>query len=257
MSNPKINNYTWQRVKILDKKILADEVVELTFEKPQDWNHAPGQFVGVKIDDKKAPPGYRAYSLLEDESGHLQICVKKISGGRGSAFLHEQEINNTIDILYPLGYFGLPSKISSNLFFISTGTGIVPNLAILEALKIQSENFSNQGDEELKTENLNFKSLNIKNFFGVRAEKDLFYFERLKKLEQNWENFQNIITLSQPTENWTGNRGRVTVFLEKEIFPMNSQFFICGSGAMIKNVQEILKHKGIPSKNIFFEDFNE
>ena len=237
MATPKLNNFIRTRSKILKTEIIADEVVEITFEKPKDKNYTPGQFVGIWIKDGKEGLWYRSYSLLSDDDGNLQICVKKFEGGRGSTFLHTVKQDDILDIIFPLGYFGLPEKLADNLVFVTTGTGIVPILSLLENLP-----------QDYKGK--------VQLFFGVRHEKDIFYDERIKNLENKITNFSSILTLSKPIEEWQGPKGRVTEFAEKEDFSQDSQCFMCGSSGMIRNVREILEKKGIKKQNIFYEDFN-
>ena len=238
MAIPRINDFIQKEVKILAIKDLADQVKEITFEPLREKPYLPGQFIGIKIADNKGEPGFRAYSLLENKEGNFQICVKKMKDGRGSNFLHSCKKDDVLEVLFPLGYFGLPKKLSPNLIFIATGTGIVPILSLLKNLPQDA-------------------SQNIKLFFGMRHEKDLFYFERVKKIFQKLKNASFLLTLSQPSEKWTGNKGRVTNFIEQENFNKNTQFFICGSGKMIQSMNDLLLKKGIKKKYIFFEDFNE
>ena len=197
----------------------------------------PGQFVGIRINDGQKDLWFRSYSLLSDEQGNLQICVKKVKDGRGSAYLHQVKQGDFIDILFPLGYFSFPEKLASNLTFIATGTGIVPILSLLENLP---KDFSGK----------------LKLFFGVRHDKDIFYIERIKKLESKFTNFDFTITLSKPSVTWQGAKWRVTDHIAKEDFSTDSQFFICGSLGVILSSSEILNKKGIKNNQIFYEDFN-
>ena len=130
----------------------------------------PGQFVGIAIKDGKGSPWYRSYSLLADEQGNMQICVKKVPAGRGSNYLHTLKVNDQIDIIAPLGYFGFPKKLTSNLLFIATGTGIVPILSLLENLP---KDFN--GTARL--------------IFGVRHEQDLFYQDRIQIITKKQPNY--------------------------------------------------------------------
>ncbi|MDH3324649.1 MAG: FAD-dependent oxidoreductase [Candidatus Peregrinibacteria bacterium] len=239
MPSPRVNDFAFKQSKVLKTKILAKDVIEITFEKPKKRQHAPGQFATIRIADHTHAPCFRAYSIMENPENkeQLQVAVKKVKNGRGSTWLQTVKEGDVLDILYPMGYFGFPEKTSSNLNFIATGTGVVPILNLIE--------------------NIKDTTTNAKLYFGVRNEKDLFYEERIKKLEKSLPNFKSTITLSQPSNKWKGNIGRVTKHIEKETFPKNAQFFICGNGNMIKAVREILEKKGVSTKNIFFEDFNE
>jgi len=238
MAVPKINNFEFKKVKILDVEILADGVKKISFENNFSQRGKPGQFAIVAIFDKKSNC-FRSYSVLQKNAEKfLEICVKKIPDGRGSTFLHSKKTGENLHIFFPMGYFGFPENLSKNLVFLATGTGIVPILDLLEALPPDFPE-------------------SVKIFFGVRHEKDLFFEQRILAAAKNFKNKKIILTLSQPNENWRGQKGRITKFVEAENFAKNSQFFLCGSGAMISSLQKILAQKKMPRKNIFFENFNE
>ena len=236
--NVTINDYVEATVKIKSVETIADGVKEITFDCPPGVKFAPGQFVGIEITMPNGEKGFRSYSVLSDKESNLQICVKKVEGGRGSVFLHQQKVGGDLKILFPLGYFSFPQKLKENLFFVATGTGLVPILSLLENL-----------------EKMGFKG-KAKLFFSVRSEKDLFYEARIKAWAQRNSNFSVIISLSQPGSEWKGLSGRGTVFLEKEPLGVGDQVFVCGNGSMIQSVREISLKKGVRKKNIIYEDFN-
>jgi len=236
MPKPKINDFVRKRVGILDFKKLTEDVCEITLEKPSSMTHKPGQFLTVIIPAKDRKIVFRAYSVMLTSDNKLQITVKVVEGGVGSNFLFNQKKGNKLGIIYPLGYFGLPDQVKDDMFFIATGTGIVPVLSLVESFPKDFEN-------------------NIKIVFGVREEKDLFYEERIKSLKNRFKNFSSVITLSRPTESWEGSSGRVTAHLED--IKKDAQYFMCGSGAMIREVRDILKNKKVSKKDVCFEDFNE
>lgn len=238
MAVAQINDFIQRRVRVLSIREAAQGVQEIVFEKPLGGDHIPGQFVGIKVEDGKEEPGFRAYSLMDSEDGHLSIYVKKVDGGRGSTFLHSLKTDDAIEILYPLGYFGFPEKIAENLVFIATGTGIVPLLSLLEHIPED-----HQGS--------------IRLVFGVRSEEDIFCTERIEALRKKLPHLNFTLTLSRPGKTWDGASGRVTHILEKEPLPSDAQYFMCGAGQMIADVRGMLKKNGVPASQIFYEEFND
>ncbi len=238
MAIPMINKFVRQKSKILKVIDVTSDVKEITFEQPEGEDYIPGQFVGIKINDNKDVAGYRAYSILSDKEGNLQVCVKKVKDGRGSSFLHSRKEGDVLEIIFPLGYFGYQKDLSENVVFIATGTGLVPILSLLENLP---DNFNG----------------NAKLIFGVRNEEDLFYEDRINNLTKNNPNISSVVALSQPKDTWKGESGRVTNILDKEKLEKDTQFFICGNGQMISSVREMLEEKGMKNGDVFYEDFNE
>jgi len=238
MGGALINDYSREEVTVLSSTEVADGVKEIVFRKPTK-DYLPGQFIGIEIEDNQLESGFRSYSILDGkEKNTLVIYVKKVEGGRGSTYLHSLSKGDTMNILYPLGYFGFQKNLPKHLVFIATGTGIVPILSLLEHVP---QHFV--GSCTL--------------YFGVRSENDIFCLERIKNLMINNSYFNYILTLSRPTEGWAGEKGRVTEILKKEVIPTDAQFYICGAGQMISDVKDILRGNGVLSSQIFYEDFNE
>ncbi len=236
MAFPKVSDFNRYSVSIINVHAVTDDVREITFKKPEGASHVPGQFVGIMINDGQDEPGYRSYSLLEDSEGNLQIVVRLVEGGRGSTYLFAKKPGDQLDILYPLGYFGLPDDHAKKMVFIATGTGLVPLLALIESLPASEEH-------------------EITLLFGIRHIKDLFYQERLADLQKTLPNCTVCTTISQPEGDLPANttKGRVTAHLPLD---PSAQYFMCGSGAMIADVTDTLKKNGVKGNNIFYEDFN-
>jgi ferredoxin-NADP reductase len=169
MSLPSVSKPIAYSAKIINVKKLTETVCEITIEKPDSSFHLPGQFISVKIADG-GKPCYRAYSLMTDYKGNLQIVVKLFDGGRGSSYLFAREEGDCLEILYPVGYFVFPEILKRKLYFIATGTGIAPIIAMLESLPSPKDKI-------------------IKVIFGLRADEDIFYEERIESLRSDFFRF--------------------------------------------------------------------
>lgn len=222
-------------LKILEVRDVTSDVKELTIEKPEGVEHQPGQFMTIKICDDNKQVCMRSYSVLyTPDKKNLQLCIKKVEGGRGSNWICEQAVGTELDILYPAGRFVLPEQLAEELVFIGTGTGLVPLLCMLESFL---EGFDKK----------------VKLIFGVRYKEDFYYLDRIEDLKKNIANFELISTVSRPDDEWKGAEGRVTDHMEN--LNADAQYFICGSGAVIKDVCEHLEEGGVPKENVFHENF--
>jgi ferredoxin-NADP reductase len=235
MAFPKINDYSRFSAKVLKVNDIASETREIIIEKPKDLTHVPGQFIGIAINDGREDAGFRSYSMLLDKDENIQLVIKLVKGGRGSTYLFTLKEGDSVEVLYPLGYFGLPDKLENKLAMIATGTGIVPLLSLLESFP--------EGSNQT-----------IELIFGVRYEVDLFYQERVEQLAKKLPNFSYKLCVSRMDADKEGvHKGRVSLFVPSE---MHTQYFLCGSGDMIKDVTTKLQKDGVVEKNIYFEDFN-
>ncbi|MDA1060864.1 MAG: FAD-dependent oxidoreductase [bacterium] len=230
------------RVAKLSKKFqFTNDVVELHFESEDLFEFEAGQFVTFIVKDQ-VPPCFRAYSIStcpEKNSHHFATCLKVIEGGRGSNWLNNLKIGDELNFIGPSGNFIFQNP-EKKAFFITTGTGITP--------------FCSMIIDQLQKGNKN----NIHLLFGLRHIKHIFYKELLDELSEKYSNFSYQITLSRPEdESWDGSIGRVTKILEEiDIDTQNTDYYICGLKAMIDEVEEILKKKGVPETSMHVEKYD-
>lgn len=219
-------------------KALTHDVFELTLQTAEPITFLAGQFITIKIDDK-IPPCFRAYSICSPPTNTNQftLCVKYVPEGRGSSWLKEAKFGDPINFIGPNGYF-THQKNGRPLLFIATGTGIAPFYSIITEL------LTNNFDQPITL------------LFGVRHENDLFYLDHFENLATNHPNFTFITTLSQPSENWQGTRGRVTEPLKSLQIDPATDIYICGLTPMIDSVREILTEKNLPETQIHFEKYD-
>lgn len=221
-------------ITLQNKKNIAENILELKFNKPPDFNFIPGQFVQfiMHTADGKIK---RAYSIVSiPEETNLVFIIKLIDDGRGSKFLNKLSIGQSIKITEPTGLF-ISNPNSLEDCFIATGAGLSPIISMVR-------------------DNLEIKKITkkINLIFGVRYKKDIFLQEELKKMSEKFSNFSYQIALSKPDENWKGLNGRVTNFLPENI---GQDFYICGNPEMVKEVFDLLLKKGVDNKKIHFEIF--
>jgi ferredoxin-NADP reductase len=113
------------------------------------------------------------------------------------------------------------------LVMIAGGTGIVPLMSIIKNILKKSSK----------------RKLTL--IYTDKSEKRMIGFNTLKKLEQTNKNFTFISRFIRVDKN----------FLEENIKNKKSQFLICGTTPMVKNVVSMLKEIGIKKENLLLEEF--
>lgn len=218
---------------------LTEDVFEYTF----DWNREPvdfkaGQFFMLKVQDGKEPKVNRSYSTASAPNDQgFKLCIKLIEGGRGSEYFRSSKVGDQMEFMAPLGHFYLKDS-PKDIIMVATGTGLAPFMGMLPVL-------FEQGFEG-----------KLRLYFGVRDESDLFYVDQLEAWMAAHENFEAIMTLSRPEENWAGASGRVTDHLKDcELDPENTQVYICGNGQMVKDVRALMMERGLEKTDIHLEQF--
>lgn len=232
------------KAKLISKKVLTEDVLELNFETEAPFNFTAGQYISIKIKDKENAACMRAYSISSaPRDNRFELCLKLMPGGRGSVYLNSLKKDDYIEFLGPMGKFTLDLEKAKNLFFIATGTGIAPLKSMIE------DTLQNQQKSASK---------NLHLIFGVRYQNDIFYQDLFENLAKNHPNFQFTLTLSRGEKpDWKGDIGRVTVALEKTDFDtQNTDFYICGLSDMINDVDKLLAQKGVEKERIHFEKYD-
>lgn len=220
----------YQQLVLLEKKTVAENIHELRFEKPANFEFNPGQFVQFKIPDGEKFV-HRSYSISSSPSNpYLEFCIKTVPSGKAGVYFSQMKVGDMGEVSLAKGLF-TPKDKTVHRIFIATGVGLTPFMSMLE--------HSLDGEE-------------IDLLFGVRSEADIFWLERLEKIKAVNSKFNYRLTLSQPSPVWNGLKGRVTDHIKID---QNAHYYLCGNMDMVKEVRSILISNGLDTKSIHFEIF--
>jgi NAD(P)H-flavin reductase len=217
---------------VIAARDLTYDVRQIDFAllNPPEIRFAAGQFISFEIDRPGAPvPATRPYSIASPPTlnTHIQLVLNRVPGGPGSSYLFSLEEGSSTKFKGPVGSFTLHDN-KRDILFVATGTGIAPIRSMLWTLA-----------DEPSTRRITL-------FWGLRNERDLYYQEELTALETRLRSFSFITTLSQPSEHWRGAVGRVSTLVAAEVTAVaNLEVYLCGNGAMIHDVRNIVRKKGL------------
>ncbi len=227
--------------KLIERNILADTVYEFLFQMvaPTELNFEPGQYIALEIN----PTTRRQYSISTSplsSKNIFKIVIDIKPNGVGTQYLMNLKPGDEIKFIGQIGLFVLPEALDKNLFFIATGVGLAPLKSMIETL-ISDERYKNH---------------RIHVHFGTRYIGDIFYEELFNKYLDTGLISDFRIYLSQASLPGA-IEGYVTQFIEitPEETLQDAQFFVCGSGKMISDVEGELIERGVPETSIFYEKF--
>jgi NAD(P)H-flavin reductase len=205
---------------ITSHRLLTTDMLELVLAKPAGFLFQAGQFVQFEIPDlASATPALRSYSIASAPAAeHLLLYIKIVPGGKASEYLRKMRVGESISFRGPEGRFVVVPEQAAVKTFVATGSGIAPVISILE-------------DEAAKPYPSRMHLV-----FGVRHENDVFCKERLETLVSRCPSFSYALTLSQPSDDWTGARGRVTEHVAN--LPKEGNWYLCGSLPMVKEAPQ-------------------
>jgi len=217
------------------KKNLNDNVYELIYEvdwldKMKNW-----QFVTFLIDKIWG----RAYSILEQWENYIKLIIRKWELNESwrwwSKYLCEQNIWEKLKWVWVSGHFLLKEN-NKNKIFIWTWTWIVPLINQINWSILLKQNSK------------------LKLIFWVRYIKDFFYLDEIKKLKENYKNFDFILFSSKEEETWI-NKWYVYDYLNYENIKDYEEFYICWNEKMLNSSIEKLKYLNVNETNIFYEKY--
>ena len=230
------------KAKLTDKEGLTSSIVRYHFEliEPTEMNFAPGQYIILSVGGDKESRNYSIASSPLKSNKKFQIIVDLSPQGKGAQFIEMLEINSVVSFIGEVGEFVLPEALMPNLVFVSTGTGIAPIKSMVESIILNREDFD----------------VDMFVYAGARSSDQVVLPELFTQYlkEKHIDDYRVYIN-EEETENEYSEKGEVSRFIERlspEVLT-NANYFLCGSGLMIEEAQDILKQKGVPTELVIYE----
>ncbi|MCT4643001.1 MAG: iron-sulfur cluster-binding domain-containing protein [Bacteriovoracaceae bacterium] len=198
----------------------------------------PGQFISFQIgDDAKTLRSYSISSSIYNLNV-IDVSIKLLEGGVGSAWFHARSIGDTVMAHPPSGLFTYNNEDNSSLVFVAGGIGITPFMSMIRTLL----------DEGVKRK--------IDLFYGMKTLKDMAYHSELIELSSTYDNF-NYHPIVSNDEEYEGDKGFVSLdFIKKSISSIkDSKYYFCGPAIMTDTIMDALTNEGVLSKNLHSEKF--
>lgn len=240
----------------LIRKMRVDRIADYTPQirelflsctEPSTFDFRAGQFVMLHVPAKTesgepaAKPALRAYSIASSEhvKNGYRLVFKYVETGLASEYVWALKGGETLEFTGPFGRVFFKEPPTEQQIFLNTGSGISQHFSFIES--------------HLEK----YPDLRYRLLFGVRTEADIYYVEELERLKKRLKNFEYEFVLSRASEAWQGKRGYVQNFIDAfEYTKIPSTFYLCGNGAMIKDVKTKLAGDGFDPKMIFAEAFD-
>jgi Na+-transporting NADH:ubiquinone oxidoreductase subunit F len=225
-------------------RYLTHDIKEIRLKllDPAEISQRPGQYVQIEA---PSPEGsvFRAYSISSPtyEADVVEMNVRLVPGGIGSTYLHNLEAGDPVTFTGPFGEFVLNDDPQKEIVCVGGGAGMAPMKNILLSIY------------RLWPERRCWL------FFGCRTPRDVFYLREFQELSKRHPNFRVVYALSDNLpegQQWDGETGFIHLAVNKYLeADTPRQAFLCGPPPMIDAVTEVLKDKGLPPQEIFYDKF--
>ena len=213
----------------------------LKCEEPEAFTFRAGQFVTLHVPVEGAKPALRAYSIASTEHDHsgYRLVFKTVENGVASKFVWSLKGGETLNFTGPFGRVFFREPPTPQVIMLNTGSGISQHTSFLESFAEK------------------YPDLRYRMLFGVRREEDIYYQDVLEGLKKRLKDFEYYYVLSRPSDSWQGKRGYVQNHVDDfDYHKLGTTFYMCGNGAMIKDVKAKLANEGFDSKLILSEAFD-
>ena len=244
-----MSKYLFLKVKEIEKE--TDEASTIHFWHPLNEvvAYRPGQFLTLLLpqDDKKVRRSYSMSSSPYTDVS-LAITIKRVPGGFASNLLLDTiKEGDVLEAMEPTGNF-FPKQEDDQtrqVVFIGAGSGITPLFSILKSILMveqESEVFL---------------------LYGSRNEEGIIFNEKINALKAKYkERFSVVHTLSQASDEWKGEKGRLNkthILKIIEGLPAlnkkEAEYFLCGPDDMMEEAHRALAILAVPEKQIRKESF--
>ncbi len=223
---------------VKDVKSRAYNVKSFRFPRPISLGYKAGQFMFVTIKSGKDElKKHFTISSSPTERDFVEF-TKKLTGSRFSNALDALEVGDWARIDAPYGTFTFEGEFEK-IGMLSGGIGITPLRSVCKYCT----------DMQLETE--------IVLLYGNHFERDIIFRREFEEMQKRNENLKVVFTVSEPSEGWSGYRGRINAQMIESQIPdyMERVFYTCGPPRMVEAMENLLKDLDVPQKQVKKENF--
>lgn len=238
-------------LRIAEVRRETADAVSLRFEIPDElaseYRFVQGQHLNVRMrfDGEELRRSYSICAAPQD--GELRVAIKKVPGGRFSAWAVEQlKPGDALDVMTPEGRFFTPLDPGQAKHYVAfaAGSGITPILSLIRATlarEPRSRFTLVYGNRRLASALFNEALWELKDRYLARFE----LFNVFSREAQEIELFNGRI-----------DAVKVRAFLAA-LIPADSidEAFVCGPASMIDEVEGALAAAGVPREHVHVERF--
>ncbi len=240
-------------LKVAEVRRETAEAVSIAFDIPEaakaEYSYIQGQYVTLKI-KLNGEEVRRSYSVCSSPLANepMRVAVKQVKDGRMSTYLNTQlKAGDMLEVMTPMGSFhsAMNAGNKKNYVLFAGGSGITPMLSIIKTVLIAEP-----------------KSTLVL-LYGNRDEASIIFKAELEKIVADNKDRVKMVHVLEHSPKVEGSlfRGimlpeKVKALIENYVgLNLDNEFFICGPGPMMRNVESTLIELKIEKQRIHLEYF--
>jgi glycine betaine catabolism B len=215
----------------------TNDAKSIRFKKPEGFDYLPGQWISVTLDpgdDRKTKP----LSLSSSPTDNFLEITKRLTGHVFSNAIDALRVGDKALLRGPNGKFTFQGEYNK-VCMLSAGIGITPLHSMIRY----------STDKSLKTD--------IILLYSNRYIDKIPFKDDLDGMQRRNKNLSVMITITAPSQNWNGLKGRISrEMIEKVVTDYSERvFYTSGPSPMVDAMKAVLKEMGIPETQIKQEYF--
>ena len=155
-----------------------------------------------------------------------------------SALVRRLQPGDMVRVAAPMGSMTLDRRSTRDVVFVAGGTGLAPVKALVEELTRYN------------------RTRWVHVFFGARHREDLYDLAELNRLAARYP-WLSVVTACSDDESFPGEHGNISDVVARYGPWSDHDFFVSGSGRMVKATLRTLSELQVPSVRIRYDTFNE
>ncbi|HEX2852486.1 MAG TPA: 2Fe-2S iron-sulfur cluster-binding protein [Opitutaceae bacterium] len=205
------------------------------------FSFTPGQFLNVAFGIGGARMS-RSYSISSspNERAYVDLTVKREERGAVSRHVFDLlRVGDEVEAGGPVGKFTFTGTEAESVVLVGAGVGITPMMSVARYLTEQAW----PGE--------------IFFIYGCRSPSDLIFGKAIADLEHRNPKLHVGITMSKPTPDWKGPRGRISKEFLLQAVPDLAlrRVQLCGPPTMMEEIKALLIEIGVSPENLKTEAF--
>ncbi|MCU0682050.1 MAG: ferredoxin--NADP reductase [Polyangiaceae bacterium] len=233
-----------RRLRVLEVRRETAEALSVVFERPAGLSFEAGQFLTLFLPVGAGGAVPRSYSLSSTpaEGEPLVVTVKRVPGGVGSAYVHEQlRPGQVLRARGPSGSFTYRAGAGpERLLLIGGGSGITPLMSIARTALAGSP------------------GARVELLYANRSVRDVIFVEALAALADG-DRFRVTHFFESPGGEVPHRAGRVgasDLAAALERAGGEAAIYLCGPGPMMREVHAAFEALGVPAGRVRVEHFH-
>ena len=225
---------------------LTHDIRRLEVQVAQPLQFRAGQYVDITIPGKGVT---RSFSMANPPSQQktLEFIIKLYPDGAFSSLLQDHlQVGDQLELKGPYGTCFRREDPSGLMILVGGGSGMAPLWSILN-------DFVERGD----------RGRPVVFFYGARAERDLFYLDKIAAISEQLPNFRFVPALSHLDADavWDGEKGFIheviNRYFQEAVQKSEMEAYSCGPPPMIDAVVPVLEGNRVKPDHIHVDKFTQ